>query len=133
MSRDGCCPQFAYDRRAHPPVARPTEFLPRLAELVEPPCGPHPDLDSVGFQVAVLCLSRVVSHRDCNVADVLDLIDGFRFGQRLAGCIVMKQGRGFFACLRPPAALPICGGLIALSHPCPFRQAGISLLAQRQK
>jgi hypothetical protein len=67
-------------------------ILLRLAELVEPPCRAHPDLDSVGFQVAVLCLSRVVSHRDSNVADVFDLIDRFRFGQSPASVIVTKQG-----------------------------------------
>jgi len=71
-----------------------SSFLLRPPKLVELARCAHPDFDRVGFEAPVLRLPRVAGHRDGLIADVLDLVDRARLGERPAGSVVTDEFGG---------------------------------------
>ena len=72
-------------------LGKPDCFLLCLNQLTKPAYGAQPEHDRVGFDIAVLCLLGVGTHRHRGVEDVLDFVDAHSFGQRAAGGVVMQK------------------------------------------
>jgi hypothetical protein len=73
---------------------QPERFLLRSPQLIEPARGASADLDRVGFKIAILRLPCINGHCHGRVADVLDLIDAERRGERAARRVVPDQRAG---------------------------------------